>query len=109
MFYALYIKPNDDNNGHLIYDLTGDKIVVTTNYQSVPVPVDLFEPINRTETSNSKIQVDHFDVKHSIVRMDNFNNNEYKGWTPNNNKDDSEDGDTDELGNSQHQDDLMSN
>ena len=30
--YALYIKPNDDNNGHSIYDLSRDNIVVTTNY-----------------------------------------------------------------------------
>ena len=67
VFYALYIKPNGDNNGHLIYDLSRDKIVVTTNYQSVPVPTDLFEPTNRTESSNNKIQVDHFDIKQSIV------------------------------------------
>ena len=40
--------------------------------------------------------------------MDYPNNNECKSQTPNNNKDDSEDGDTDELGNSQHLDDLMS-
>ena len=24
VFYALYIKPNDDNNGHLIYNLSKD-------------------------------------------------------------------------------------
>ena len=35
-------------------------------------------------------------------------NNEYKNQTPNNNKDDSEDGDTNKSGNSQHPDDLMS-
>ena len=67
VFYALYIKPNDDNNSHLISDLSRDKIVVTTNYQSVPVPADLFEPTKRTDSSNNKIQVDHFDVKHPIV------------------------------------------
>ena len=32
VFYALYINPNGDNNGHLIYDLSRDKIVVTMNY-----------------------------------------------------------------------------
>ena len=28
VFYALYIEPNGDNNGHLIYDPSRDKIVV---------------------------------------------------------------------------------
>ena len=105
MFYALYIKPNGDNTGHLIYDLSRDNIVVTPNYQSVPVPADLFELTNRTELSNNKIQVNHFDIRQSIVQMNYHNNNEYKIQTPNNNKDDSEDGNTDELGNSQHLDD----
>ena len=41
MFYALHIEPNGDNNGYLMYDLSRDKIVVTINYQSVPVPEDL--------------------------------------------------------------------
>ena len=102
------INSNDDNNDHVIYDISRDKIVVTTNYQSVPVPTDLFEPTNRTESSNNKIQVDYFDVKHPIIRMEDYNNNEYKSRTPNSNKDDSEDGDTDELGNTQHLNDLMS-
>ena len=88
----MYIKPNGDNNGHLIYDLLRDKILVTTNYQSVPIPVDLFEPTNRTESSNNKMQVDHFNIEQSIVQMDYPNNNKYKSRTPNNNKDDSEDG-----------------
>ena len=100
VFYALYIKQNDDNNSHLIYDLSRDKIVITTNYQSVPVPTDLFEPSNRSESSNNKIQVDHFDVEHSIVQLDYSNNNKYKNRTPNKNKDNSENGDTNELGNS---------
>ena len=40
--------------------------------------------------------------------MNYSNNNKYEDQTPNNNKDDSEDGNTDELGNSQHLNDLMS-
>ena len=99
VFYTLYIKPNGDNNGHLIYDLWRDKVIVATNYQSVPVPADLFEPMNRTESSNNKIQIDHFDIKQSIVQMDYSNNNTYISRIPNNNKDDFKDGDTDELGN----------
>ena len=67
MFYGLYVELNGDNNGHLIYDLSKDKIVVTMNYQSVLVPEDLIEPINRTESSNNKNQVDQFNIKHSTV------------------------------------------
>ena len=72
MFYALYIKPNGDNNGHLINDLSRDKTVVIIDYQSVPVPEDLIEPMNRTESSNNKNQVDYFNIKQSIVREDNL-------------------------------------
>ena len=107
LFYLLYIKPNDDKNGQLIYNLSRDKIVVTINYQSVPVPTDLLEPTNKIDSPNNNIQNDHFDVNHSIVRMDYSNNNEYKNINPNNNKDDSEDGDTDESDYSRHLDDLM--
>ena len=67
MFYALYIKLNGDNNGHLIYDLSRDKIVVTINYQSISAPGDLIELMNKADSSNNKIQVDHFDIKQSIV------------------------------------------
>ena len=107
LFYVLYIKPNGDNNGHLIYDLSRDKIVVTTNYKSVPVPVDLFEPMNRIESSNNKIQVDSFNIKQPMIQMDYPINNECKSRSPNNNKGDSEDGDTNELGTLHYLDDLM--
>ena len=40
-FYALYVKPNQEGNGHLIYRLDMDQIVVTKDYQTVPVPEDL--------------------------------------------------------------------
>ena len=107
MFYSLYIKPNDDNNGHLIYDLSTDKIVVTMNYQSVPVPKDLIKAMNKTDSSNNKIRIDHFYIEQSIVQENYSNNNDYKSHTPNNSKDNSEDGNTDELDNSQHPDDMI--
>ena len=66
MFYAFYIKPNDYNNDHLIYNLSTDKIVVTMKYQSVPVPRDLIELMNKIDSSKNKIRVDHFDIKQSI-------------------------------------------
>ena len=67
MFYALFIKPNGDNHGHLIYNLSRDKIIVTVNYQSAPVPKDLIETMNRNESSNNKNQVDYFNVEQSTV------------------------------------------
>ena len=32
VFYELYIEPNGNNNNHLIYDLSRNKIEVTMNY-----------------------------------------------------------------------------
>ena len=68
IFYALYIGPNDNGNGHLIYKLSTDQIVVTMKYQSVLVPKDLIKAMNETDLSDNKIQVNHFDSNHSIVR-----------------------------------------
>ena len=36
-FYVLYVKPNQKGNGHLIYRLDKDQIVVTKNYRTVPI------------------------------------------------------------------------
>ena len=93
----------------MIYDLSTDKIVVTMNYQSVPVHGDLIEPLNNTDSSNNKIRIDHFDTEPSVVRDDHHNNNKYDSQTPSNNKDNSEDGNHDELDSSQHLEDLKSN
>ena len=92
-----------------MYDLSSDKIAVTMNYQSVPVPDDLIEPMNRTESSNNKNQVDHSNAEQSTIRVNYFNNNEYESRSSNNDKNESEDGDTDELDYSQYLDDLMLN
>ena len=40
-FYVLYVKPNQESNGHLIYRLDMDQIVDTKNYQTIPVPEDI--------------------------------------------------------------------
>ena len=70
MFYALYIKPSDNNSGHLIYRLSTGQILVTKEWQSVPVSEDLIEAISKTDSYNNKIQVNHFNSDHSIVRDD---------------------------------------
>ena len=65
LFYALYIKQNGNGIGHLIYKLSTDQILVTMKYQSLPVPVpeDLIKLTNKTDSSDNKIRIDHFDIK----------------------------------------------
>ena len=45
-------------------------------YQSVPVPEDLIETMNKTDPSDNKIQIDHFNSDQSVVRDDHSNNND---------------------------------
>ena len=40
-FYALYVEPNQEGNGHLIYSLDKDQTVVTKGYRTVPIPEDI--------------------------------------------------------------------
>ena len=40
IFYTLYVKPNEEFFGHLIYRLSTNHIVVTKDYQTVPIPKD---------------------------------------------------------------------
>ena len=51
---------------------------------------------NKTDPSNNKIQVNHFDSNHSIVQDNYSNNNEDDGQTSRNDKDNSEDESNDE-------------
>ena len=104
----MYVKPNGDNNGHLIYKISTDQVLVIMKYQSVPVPENLIKLTDKTDSSDKKIRIDHFDIEQSVVRDDYSNNSKYGSQIANNNKDNSEDGDTDELDNSQHLDDLKS-
>ena len=99
VFYALYIEPNGDNNYHLIYKLSTDQILVTIKYQLVPIPEDLIETANKTESSDNKIQINCFDIKQSVVRNNYSNNNKYDSQTPSMNKDNSGDGGHDKLDN----------
>ena len=46
------------------------------NYQSVPVPKDLTKAINKMDSSNNKIEVDHLDSDQSIVQNDYSNNDD---------------------------------
>ena len=53
--------------------------------------------MNKTDSSDNKIQVNHFDSNHSIVRDDHSNNNEDDGHTHSIDKDYSEDESYDEF------------
>ena len=53
-FYELYVKPNQEGNGHLIYRLDKDQIVVTKNYQTVPVTKDIDHTSIKNEDQYTK-------------------------------------------------------
>ena len=105
----LYVKPNNDCNGHLIYRLSTDQILVTKEYQSVPVPKNLIVAISETDSSKNKNQVNHFDSDHSIVQDDHSNNNNDDGRIHSIDKDDSKDENYDKLDGSQQLNGMESN
>ena len=77
----MYVRPNDDGNGHLIYRLYTDQILVTKEYQSVPVPEDLIEAINEINLYDNKTQVIYFNSNHSIAQDDHLSNHNEDGHT----------------------------
>ena len=81
----------------LIYRLSTDQILVIKEYQSVPVPEDLIEATNETESYDNKNQTNRFDSNHSIIQDDHSNNNNDYGRIHSNDKDDSEHESYDEL------------
>ena len=76
VFYALYVRPNNEDNGHLIYRLSTGQILVTKEYQSIPVPEDLIGAISETGSCGNKNQTNRFDTNHSIIQDDHSNNND---------------------------------
>ena len=79
-FYALHVKPNEEGNRHLIYRLSIDQIVVTKDYQTVPVPEDLVDTICESDPYENKYQVDDVNTILSIVhdyQSNNYNNNHH--------------------------------
>ena len=86
-YISNHIKPNEDGNGHLIYKLSTDKIVVTKDYLTVPVPEDLDDTICKTDPYENKSQVDDVDTIHSIVHDDQSNNYDDNGHTSFDNED----------------------
>ena len=78
-----------------------DQILVTTKYQSVSVPEDLIKTMDKTDSSDNKIQTNHFNSNQSIVWDNHSNNNNNDSQTSSNDKDNSEDGSHNELDSSQ--------
>ena len=101
LFYALYIGPNNGDNSHLIYKLSTDQILVTIKYQSVPVPKDLIEAVNETDSSDNKIHVNHFNNDYFIVQDNHSNIINNNGPTHFNDENNSEDESYDKLDGSQ--------
>ena len=72
-FYTLYVKQNEEGNKHLIYRLSIDQIVVTKDYQTVPVPEDLVDTICESDLYENKSQVNDVNTIHSVVHDDQSN------------------------------------
>ena len=85
--YALYVKLNNNSNGHLIYRSSTDQIVVTKDYRTVPAPEALVDTTSKTDAYDKKSQVDNLDTIQSKVHDDQFNNNDDDGNNPFSNKD----------------------
>ena len=96
VFHALYIKPNDIGEGHLIYRLSTDQVLITKDYPPVHVSDNLIEAMNKTNSYDNKIQVIHLKNDHSTVQDDHFNNHNEEYHTPINNTNDYEDENQDE-------------
>ena len=78
-------------------------------YQLVPVPEDLIKTMNKTYSSENKMQINHFDSNQSVVWDDHSNNNDCDSQTPNNDKNNSQDGSHGELDSSQQLKNLKLN
>ena len=79
--YALYIGPNNNGIGHLIFGLSIEQLLTTMEYKSVPVPGNLFKSINERNTFTNKIQFDSFNSDIFIGQDDHFYDNENDGQT----------------------------
>ena len=100
-FYALYIGPNNNGNGPLIFKLSMKQILVTMKYYLIRVPGNLIKAINETYLFNNKIQTNHFYSDNFLVRNDHSYNYEDDSWIHFNNENNSEDEGYDKSDNSQ--------
>ena len=78
-------------------------------YQSVPIPEDLIETINESNSYDNKIQVINFNSNHSIAQDDHYNNHYEDGHIHINDMIISVDESYDELNNLQQPNGMESN
>ena len=81
LFYVLYIGPNNNSIGHLIFRLLTKDILTTIKYQPVPMLEDLIKAINETDSFTNKIQINYFDGEHLTAKDDHTNNDKVDGQT----------------------------
>ena len=74
-FYTMYIEPNNNCIGHLIFKLFTKQILTTMKYIPVPMHENLFETISKTDSFTNKIQINQPDSNRFTAQDDNFNNN----------------------------------
>ena len=88
---VLYIGPNDNGIGHLIFKLSTKQILTTMKYQLVPTPENLLKTINEMNSCTTKIQFNHFDSDRFTAQDDHFENTKDEGQTQSDYMDNSED------------------
>ena len=67
--YTLYVGPNNNGIGHLIFKLSMKQILTTIKYQPVPIHECLFETINETNSFTTKIPINQFDSDYFQLKM----------------------------------------
>ena len=86
-----------------------DEMLATMEYQSVPIPEDSIETMNKINSSDTKIQVNHFDSNQSIAWDDHSNNDNDDSKTQNSDIDNFEGGSHGKSDSSQQLKDLKLN
>ena len=46
-FYVLYIGPNDGSTGHLVFNLSTKKMIITPRYKPIPMLDNVIELVNQ--------------------------------------------------------------
>ena len=104
--YALYVGPNDNGIGYLIFRLSKKQILTTMKRKPVPVPENLFKSTNEKDPFTTKIQINRFDSDRFIGQDDHFDDTKDDGQTQSNKVDHFEDESHNEVV-SPHQLDCM--
>ena len=71
-FCALYIGPNDNGAGHLIFKLSTKQILTTLNFKPVHMYTNLFRTINEQDSFTTNNHIDHFDNNLYTSRKDHI-------------------------------------